>query len=122
MAKQSTQSRKRRRKKYKIHYDRLLAQLIMLGLFIFLMVWIVRKCFFSDSVEHGNRDKVFEAVEAGRRDAEKVLHTAPLSMERDEALLFIRAREHQLRSHGYGHAADDYIEAAKQYLDEHGIR
>ena len=62
-----------------------------------------------------------EAVQAGHRDAKKVLHTAPESMERYNALFAIRAREYDLRKNGFGHAADDYIEAARKCLKEHGI-
>lgn len=112
---------KKRRRRYKIHWDRLLAQLILLALIIFVSVWALSFCSSGDDTTDG-ATPVREAVEAGRRDAEKVLHTAPGSMERDEALLYIKSVEHRLRSSGFGHAADDYITSARSYLDENGIR
>ena len=109
-----------RKRKFKVHYDRLIVQLLLLGVFVFVGVWAVSQC-RSDEALIG-RDTHYDAVETGRHDAEKVLNTHPGSMQRDEALLFIRARENELRSNGHGHAADDYINSAKKILEEHGIK
>lgn len=117
---QTATKRKKRKKKYKVHYDRLIAQLCLLALIVFVVVWVISLFRGDDGLSA--REASREAVEAGRRDAEKVLHTAPGSMERDNALLFIKARENELRSEGYGHAADDYIDAARTYLNEKGIK
>ena len=111
----------KKKKRYKVHYDRLIAQLIMLGLIIFVIVWIA-SFFTSNDENDSNRGVIAEAVEAGRRDAEKVLHTVPNSMERYESVLRIKARESELRSKGYGHAADDYIESAKEFISKHNIK
>lgn len=115
-----SQTKKKKGKKFKIHYDRLFAQLLLIVLLIFLFVSLISVCTSDDSINDG-REIERDAVSAGRRDAEKVLDTAPGSMERDGALLFIRAREHELRKNGHGHAADDYIDAARKYLQENGI-
>lgn len=112
----------KRKKRYNVHYDRLITQLLLLAVIVFAAVWLVSLCSRNKSFTNNIRQPLQEAVEAGRRDAEKVLDTAPGSMQRDDALLFIRAREQELRSNGHGHAADDYIEAARVFLEEHNIR
>ena len=118
----SAQKARKKKKKIKVHYDRLFAQLILLCLLVFLCVWLFSLCSSDDSPSDGSREASREAVEAAIRDADKVINTAPGSWERDNTLLFIRAREHRLRSKGYGHAADDYINAARQHLERHGIK
>lgn len=115
----SGMAKKKKSRKYKVHYDRLIAQLLLLALIVFGCIWLVRACIADDDSEP--RPVHRDAIEAGRADAQKVLHTHPGSMERDEALLFIRSREQSLRSNGHGHAADDYINAARQTLAEQGI-
>lgn len=120
MATTSNTHKRKCKKKIKIHYDRLIVQTILLAGLIFLAVWLVSLC-SSGNDSDDNSEPIKEAVEAGKRDAEKVLHTVPGSMERDAALLFIRSREHTLRMKGHAHAADDYIESARHFLAEHGI-
>ncbi len=67
------------------------------------------------------RKPVPEAIQAGHRDAAEVLDTPPGSMERDNALLKIRARETNLRKAGFNHAADDYINSARDLLIKKGV-
>lgn len=67
------------------------------------------------------RTPVPTALEAGRADAMKALQAPAGSMERDAALLYIKSREYRLRNSGYGHAADDYINAANDLLLTHGV-
>ncbi|MDE6301364.1 MAG: hypothetical protein K2M19_06575 [Muribaculaceae bacterium] len=71
---------------------------------------------FSDNDEH-----VTEASEAGRRDAERVLHTAEGSMERDGALLFLHARASKLSMNGYDAAAEDYMNGAMELLRSRNV-
>jgi len=61
------------------------------------------------------------AIEAGRKDAKKVLATPVGSMERDKALLCIKSRESRLRMSGYSHAADDYINASTEFLRKNKV-
>lgn len=114
-------SAKKRKRKYRIRWDRLIAQSLLLALIVFLCIWFTSLC-SGETTAHETHETLTEAAEAGRRDAEKVLHTAPESMQRHEALMEIRAREHLLRSNGHAHAADDYIDAARKFLDNNGIR
>lgn len=109
-----------KKKKYKIHYDRLIVQTILLALVIFGIIWLVSLCSSDNST--ANRQAYKNATEAGHADALRVINTHPGTMKRDEALLFIRYREHMLRSNGHGHAADDYINSARKTLAEHGIK
>ena len=76
----------------------------------------------SNDDDESNRQVVKEAVYAGKRDAQKVINTAPNSMERNEILLEIHARETELRQKGFGHAADDYIYTVNKELEENGIK
>ena len=71
---------------------------------------------FADKDDHST-----EAAEAGRRDAERVLHTAKGSMERDGALLYLHARASALRMNGYETAADDYMAGANELLRSRNI-
>ena len=94
-----------------------------MAIVIALTVWGVSKCSTS-SEDYGDeyRKARIEVVDAARRDVEKVLNTAPGSMQRDESLLRIRARENELRENGFGHDADDYINIVRKHLAEHGIQ
>lgn len=112
---------KKRTKKIKVHYDRLIVQLIVLVAIVFGIVCLVSKCAVDREEEILEREQIHEAVEAARRDADRVINTAPGSMERDERLLFIKSQEYKLRSNGHGHAADDYILTVKEILRQHGI-
>lgn len=67
------------------------------------------------------RTPIPTAIEAGKTDAMKAVNAAPGSMERDEALLYIKSREFRLRNSGYGHAADDYINTAEDVLRKNGV-
>ncbi len=114
-----------RKGRRRIHKGRVAMVLTVLALIIISVMTVLSRC--SDDAgdvfrKGGNfRAPIPLAVEAGRSDAMKVVSTTPGSMERDNALLFIKAREHRLRKAGYGHAADDYINAAGRLLVEHGV-
>lgn len=105
-----------------MHYDRLIVQLLLLAVVVFMVIWGIAQCSRNNNGAEYNREVIIEAVEAARRDAAKVLDTAPGSMQRDEALLSIKATESKLRQSGYGHAADDYIGTVREILEENGIR
>jgi hypothetical protein len=59
---------------------------------------------------------VTEAAECGKVDAMRVIEAPAETMERENAILFIRSRESQLRAAGYVKAAESYIEAAEAVL------
>ena len=99
---------KKSAKKIKVHYDRLIFQLVILSIFIFVCVWLFSICTRSCSSDADSRRANPIVIDAARRDVERVVNTSPSTMERDDALLHIRATEHRLRSAGYGHDADDY--------------
>lgn len=118
-AKRKPRPKARRR----IRRGRVALVLSVMVLIVVLVATCVSRCSSGDK-PYGSgdlRSPVTEAIEAGRADAVRVLKTAPGSMERDNSLLFIRSRETALRSAGYGHAADDYINAANEYLNTHNI-
>lgn len=54
--------------------------------------------------------------EAGRRHAEAALRLPENSMEREKAVLAIRARETRLRDAGFESCADAYIESAARTM------
>ncbi|MDO4320221.1 MAG: hypothetical protein Q4C34_06550 [Bacteroidales bacterium] len=117
--------RRRGRSRRKLRKGRVALALTVLALLIVSIVTLV-SWLMSGTVgcTRGGGDfrrPVTEAIECGRRDAEKVMSTAPESMERQRALLDIRAREAELRENGHAHAADDYINSATDYLKTHKI-
>lgn len=112
---------KKNSRKIKVHYDRLFAQLFLFLVVAFVSLWLISRCYNEDTVSISRKESL-EAVNAAKKDVERVLNTAPGSMERDNALLYIRSREQKLRSNGYGHAADDYINTARSILNEHGVK
>ena len=71
----------------------------------------------ADDATDGLGHEALEAArEAGRRDAESALSQPENSMKRENAVLAIRARETELRTKGYVHCADAYVEAAAGIL------
>lgn len=107
----------------RIHKGRMAFVLSVFTLVVISIAAILSRC--SDgSLTIGEDDlhkPAVDAVRSGREDARKVMQTAPQSMEREEALLFIRSRENELRRAGYAHAADDYINAAVEELKKQNI-
>lgn len=112
---QVRQGRKRVRRR--LRKGRVTMALSVLALIVVGIVWLVARCSDSDAIRHPElHDPVPEAVAAGREDARKVFETAPGSMERQNALLYIKSRETDIRRAGYPHAAADYLHAAQQEL------
>lgn len=64
------------------------------------------------------RKPIADAVDAGHRDAAKVLACDDDTHSREKAIFDIRAREHSLREAGHNDAADDYIAAAYEVLHD----
>lgn len=114
--------RKRRRR---IHKGRLTLVLSIVAFIVIGIMVILSRC--SDDAgtvfrAGGDfRKPIPSAIEAGREDAKRVLLTEPESMERDNALLYIKSRESRLRMSGYSHAADDYINSANDFLRKKGV-
>lgn len=61
------------------------------------------------------------ADSAGRRDAAVAARAASGTMERENTLFAIRARETRLRRAGYDAAADVYIAAAESVLVQNNV-
>lgn len=124
---QNQAPRRPRKKKVKrrIHRGRLALVLSIFAFIVILIMAILSRCSGGAGTAFRGggdfRTPIPTAIEAGRADAMKVLDTAPGSMERDNALLYIKSRESRLRRAGYSHAADDYINSAKEYLKTHNI-
>ncbi len=123
--KRTTRRPSARRQRRKIHMGRMAIVLSVIALLVIILMAIIsRSCSEEWGTRAGGdfRPAQTEALQAGRRDAAKVLDTHPGSMERQNALFEIKAREGELREAGHAHAADDYINAATDYLKTHGIK
>lgn len=67
-------------------------------------------------------DRAIAAADsAGRRDAAIAVAAPAGSMERENTLFAIRARETRLRQAGYDAAADAYVAGAETVLADEGI-
>lgn len=108
----------KRKVRRRVHKGRLTLVLSVIALIVIGVMTLVSRCSDGSVIRASGdfRPPVADAIRVGREDARKVMSTAPLSMEREAALLFIRSRENELRKAGYAHAADDYINAAKEEL------
>lgn len=62
-----------------------------------------------------------EAVAAGERDATQAADAAPGSMERQNLILAIRARQQRIADAGFTVAADSYGVAAERTLHLRGV-
>ncbi|MCC8119947.1 MAG: hypothetical protein LIP09_14550 [Bacteroidales bacterium] len=60
------------------------------------------------------------AREEGAKAAERAIRTAP-GMEREKAILSIRAKEQEIRATGDSLAADAFAKAAQERLDSAGL-
>lgn len=112
----------RRKPRRRLHKGRAALLLTIIAIIVVgTMSLVSRNC--TGCARRGGdfRPPVTDAIRCGQRDARKVLSTRPESMERQNALLEIRARETELRDSGYNHAADDYHNAATEFLKTHGI-
>lgn len=114
----ATPRQPRRKVRRRLHKGRLALVLTVLAIIIVGIMTLISRCSDGSVVRSAGDFEipVTDALKAGREDARKVMSTAPGSMEREEALLFIRSREHALRDAGHAHAADDYINSAKEEL------
>ncbi len=117
-------TRRKRRPRRRIHKGRLALLCSIAALIVVVVMAVIsRACADDLSLMRGGGDfrkPVPQAIERGRSDADKALAAPAGSMERQEAMLAIKAREHKLREAGYGHAADEYINAATDALRTRG--
>lgn len=85
----------------------------------------IAACLFATVSCSSNDTQVSEneraAAEYGRADAEKAIQTDPGSMERERAILHIRANEQKIKETGDSAAAAAYAGAAEERLDSAGI-
>lgn len=116
--------KKRHRRRRRVHRGRLLLVCSVTAVIIIsAMTLLSRSCGTGWSFLRGGGDfrrPVATAIERGRADAMKAIEAPAGSMERQKALLGIRALEHRLRQAGHGHAADDYLNAATDMLRTRG--
>lgn len=117
--------RKHKKSQRRIHRGRLSLVLSFVAIVVvIIMVFLSRYSDDAGTVFRAGADfrkPIPTAIEAGKIDAGKVLKTAPGSMERDKALLYIKSKESRLRMSGYSHAADDYIQTANDILHKNNI-
>lgn len=116
---QSKSGGKRKRVRRRVHRGRLALVCTVAALIIIvLMAVISRSCSDFGFIRGGGdfRKPVPEAIGRGQSDARRALGQPAGSMERQEVLLEIRAREQRLREAGYEHAADDYYNSAREVL------
>lgn len=66
-------------------------------------------------------EEIAAAVVAGTEAGDAVAATQPNSMERERAVLAIRARESQLRNAGFPTAAESYAGAAEKAMKKAGV-
>jgi len=113
-----TRKSPKRKVRRRLHKGRAALLLSVIAIIVIGIMTLVSRCSDGSVIRAGGdfRVPVPEAIKAGREDARKVMSTAPQSMEREEALLFIRSREYEMRQAGHVRAADDYINAAKEEL------
>ncbi len=113
----------RRKKRRRVHRGRLSIVVLALAAVIALVVFLFNKCTGNgaDEVPAVVNEHVAEASACGRQDAQQVLDTQSGTMERQNALLHIKAREYKLRSSGFAKAADDYKKAAEKILKAHHL-
>lgn len=117
-------ARTRRKPRRRIHRGRMLLLCSILALIIIAVMAVVsRSCGTESRLIRGGGDfrtPVPTAIERGRADAQRALRAPAGSMERQKALLDIRAREYRLRRGGDSHVADDYLNAATDLLRTRG--
>lgn len=107
----------------KLRKDRVALVLTIFAIVVVgIIVLISRSCDDGSVLGTGSfSTPVPEAVEAGRKDALRVVGTEAGTMERQKALFDIHARESSMRENGYRNAADDYHNSAIKTLKENNI-
>lgn len=136
-----TTRNKRKKSRRRIHYGRLMIVLSVPLLLILTIIWLIKGfgatvpeeeytpeaqvtennppvADADECVVTEDSDEIISPVQAGRRDAARALAFPAGSMERQELLLSIYAREWKLRNAGFPHSADDYIKAVRESLGE----
>ncbi len=120
----NTKPKGRRKRRRRVHRGRLLLVCSAAAVIIIsAMTLLSRSCGSGWSFLRGGGDfrrPVEAAIVRGRADAMKAIEAPAGSMERQKALLGIRALEHRLRRAGHDHAADDYLNAATDLLRTRG--
>lgn len=116
----NTTKRKTRKRKGRLRKGRITFVLFILILIIAGIVWLCRSC--GDELTESPTAPITEAAEAGRRDAAIAISAPEGTMARQNALLRIHARHSELMHNGFKQAADEYLNAANNYLNTHTYR
>ena len=105
---------RRRKVRRRVHKGRVSAALAILALIVVGIIY----AFSTDECEspQTHRHTNAEAVAAAERDAAAVNAADAGSMERQQQLLSIKAKESELRQQGYNDAADDYISTVNSLI------
>ncbi|MGM9860693.1 MAG: hypothetical protein ACI31C_08055 [Muribaculaceae bacterium] len=113
----NTPKRRKRKRKGRLRKGRISVVLFILILIIAGIVWLCRCC--GDNLIDSPSVPITEAAEAGRRDAAIAVSAPEGTMARQNALLRIHARHSELMHNGFKQAADEYLNAADNYLNTH---
>ena len=104
---------RRRKVRRRVHRGRVTMALVIVALVVGLVF-----AFSTDECESPitHRHVNAEAVAAAQRDAAAANALQAGSMERQQQLLSIKAKESELRQQGFNHAADDYISTVNSLI------
>lgn len=86
---------------------------------VIILSFLIVAC--GDGLPHATVAELEASTNSGYRDAINVCQTKANSMERERAILSIRARETKLRQAGYFECADAYVSAAEKVLRDSAI-
>ncbi len=120
-SKKSPQRSRRRRSVRKARHRSSVNRKVLTVVFFVAVAAIVtlhnmRRNISRDDTCECNAAELHAAVESGSAAAARVSLTRPGSMERENAILSIRARESEIRRAGFPSAADSFAAAAERRL------
>lgn len=117
----NTTPRRRKQQRRVIRLDRLAFVLGIFAAIVLLIIFIISRACTDDEITKEPPQTPTSVITTATHDAASVAATAPESMERQNALLSIHARESELRLNGYVHAAEEYHNEVIHQLEKHGI-
>ena len=105
---------RRKKTRRRVHRGRVTMALVIVALIVvgLALAFSTDECESPITHRHVNA----EAVAAAQRDAAAANALPAGSMERQQQLLSIKAKESELRQQGFNHAADDYISTVNSLI------
>ncbi|MCH5220844.1 MAG: hypothetical protein J1F05_00725 [Muribaculaceae bacterium] len=124
-AKKSPQRTRRRRSVRKVSHRSAIAHwrvwFAIAVIAVVILSFVLIRSVSANDVRQCNEAEMAAAAESGKTAGEKVLETAPGSMQREEAIFEIRARETEIRAAGFPTAADAFAAAAEEVMRKGGV-